>query len=60
MSDDNLNAHNQLQSNKGGASEMVFMSPMDHDSVKAALQDHSHVDSSLPLDLAKMPKMPKP
>ena len=60
LSDDNLNAHNQLQSNKGGAaSEMVFMSPLDHDSVKAALQDHSHVDASLPLDLSKMPKMPK-
>jgi hypothetical protein len=55
-----LMAHNQLQGGKGTAqNDMVFISPLDHDNVKAVLNDHSHVDPSLPLDLAKMPKMPK-
>jgi hypothetical protein len=60
LSDDALMAHNQLQGGKCPTqNDMVFISPLDHDNVKAVLQDHSHVDSSLPLDLKKMPKMPK-
>lgn len=61
LSDDNLTTHNHLQAAGKGqqpANDMVFMSPMDYNSVKAVLEDHSAVDSTLPLDLAKMPPMP--
>jgi hypothetical protein len=59
LSDDNLTAHNHLQATKGQpANDMVFISPMDYDNVKAVLDDHSQVDPSLPFELSKMPQMP--
>lgn len=61
LSDDNLMAHNHLQSasKAQAAQDMVFIAPADASHVDAVLEDNSHVDVNLPFDLAKMPQMPR-
>lgn len=56
---DALTGQSRLQgAHKVSQNEMVFLSPLDHTNVTAVLDDHSAVDSDVPLTLENMPKMP--